>query len=867
MNYHVGPHQGYVIEQPDALKTAVRMIEDRQIDQATSLLERLAIEDSANASVQNVLGNAYVLQGYLARALGAYQRAVELKPGSEEFLLNMANVLQLQGEIKSARRYAQAAYDIDPGSIEAIYRLAVLDIADNDQVSALGKLDEILRESPNFAPALLQRAILKLKNGQQSEAFADVNACLTEDPSQSFGYLIRGLLFLENNHLDAAELDFESAEAYELVDNELQKAWATLYYKKNISKKAILLYVSLYLKNRNDFDLLFNVGIIYLETKKYKKAELYFKKVLQNNKLHNDARNGLANAYRLTGRFSEAVSEYKKILNNDPQNELAIYNLAGTYLELKDFPIALEFAEKAIAICETKPDYMVIKARIQFEASDYDASQLTYEHVLDIDQHNAEANLYLGHIHRIKRNLDKTIEFYQKALEADPENIYLESDLLFSRMQVCDWSTFNESWPRISRQLNETDALASPFFMVALSNDPQQHKNVAERYCKGQVELKDSLDPIEIYKNHEKIRIGYFSADFNNHATMHLMAGLFEVHDREKFELYAFSFGPKIIDEMRNRAEQSFDYFIDVSNFTDRAIALIARYFEIDIAIDLKGYTAHSRPGIFAYRAAPVQINYLGFPGTMGADFIDYIIADPIIIPKSYEKYYSEKVLRLPMSYQVNDQTRAPIERAFGRSDMGLPNDKFVFSSFNTNYKILPETLTSWARILHAVPNSVMWILADNETAKKNLTNEFKSRGIQPTRIIFAERADPKLNLARQNCADLFLDAFPCTAHTTASDAVYSGVPLLTMMGETFASRVAASILSAVGLPDLITSSRREYEEKAIHLGNNPDECAKMSEYLKSTIRLTPLFDTTKSARDLEGLYKQALQAQENNEL
>jgi predicted O-linked N-acetylglucosamine transferase (SPINDLY family) len=311
---------------------------------------------------------------------------------------------------------------------------------------------------------------------------------------------------------------------------------------------------------------------------------------------------------------------------------------------------------------------------------------------------------------------------------------------------------------------------------------------------------------------------------------------------------------------MRNRAEKSFDHFIDVSNFTDRAIALIARYFEIDIAIDLKGYTAHSRPGIFAYRAAPVQINYLGFPGTMGANFIDYIVADPIIIPNSYEKFYSEKILRLPMSYQVNDQTRASIERSFTRSDVGLPQDKFVFSSFNTNYKILPDTLTSWARILNAVPNSVMWILADNETAKKNLTNEFVSRGIDGNRIIFAERADPKMNLARQDCADLFLDAFPCTAHTTASDAVFSGVPLLTMIGETFASRVAASVLSAVGLPDLITSTRKEYEEKAIYFGNNPHEAKNISAYLKKTIRLTPLFDTAKTARDLENLYIEALE-------
>ena len=844
-----------MLEQPNALKTAVRMIEDRQIDQATSLLERLVIDDPENASIHNVLGNAYVLQGQLARALESYQRADNLKPGSEEFLLNIANVLQLQGELISARNYAQAAYDVDPRSIEAIYRLAVLDIADEEQVSALTRLDQILRENPQFAPALLQRAILNLKNGEQNKAFVDVNTSINEDPSQTFGYLIRGLLFLENNHLDAAECDFASAEAHGLNDVELEKAKATLFYKRNMPKKAILSYANIYFKNEKNVELLFNIGIIYLESKKYKKAELYFKKILNSKPQHHNARNELANTYRMMGYFQKAISEYRKIVNVDELNENAIYNLAGTYLELRDFPIALDYADKAISISEKNTRYHLIKARIHFESADYAAALTVYEHVLELDPDNAEAYLYLGHIHRIKRDLDKTIEFYQKAYEFDQSNIYLESDLLFSRLQVCDWSTFDESWPRISKHLNEGNALASPFFMVALSNDPKQQKTVAERYCASQIALKETLDPIEEYNGHEKIRLGYFSADFNNHATMHLMAGLFEAHNRDKFELYGFSFGPRIFDEMRLRAESAFDYFIDVSDYTDRAVALIARHFEIDIAIDLKGYTAHSRPGIFAYRAAPLQINYLGFPGSMGADFIDYIIADSMIIPETHENYYTEKVLRLPMSYQVNDITRTPIERRFSRSDIGLPNDKFIFSSFNTNYKILPETLNAWAQILEAVPNSAMWILADNKTSRENLLSEFSKRGIGTDRIIFAERADPKLNLARQDCADLFLDCFPCTAHTTASDAVFSGVPLLTMMGETFASRVAASVLSAVGLPELITQSRDSYIKKAIELGQNPKICRQYSEYLKKTLRASPLFNTLKTARDLEALF------------
>ena len=399
----------------------------------------------------------------------------------------------------------------------------------------------------------------------------------------------------------------------------------------------------------------------------------------------------------------------------------------------------------------------------------------------------------------------------------------------------------------------------SPFIFLTFCDRADQQRLVAEDYVNRLFPKKMDIDEIECNKDHKKIRIGYYSADFNDHATMHLMANLFEEHDRSKFELYAFSFGPQKEDKMRARAEAAFDHFIDASELSDKAAALVSRYLEIDVAVDLKGYTTHSRPNIFAYRAAPVQINYLGFPGTMGADFMDYIIADQNIIPDGNEKYYSEKVLRVSGCYQVNDQHRPDLVKLFKRADLNLPEDKFVFCSFNNNYKILPRTLDAWSKILKAVPNSVFWILADNKTAEKNLKMEFSKRGITADRLIFAGRMPSDLHLARQACADLFLDTYPCAAHTTASDAVYSGLPLLTIAGETFASRVASSILYAVGLPDLVTKTFDDYVKKAIELGNNPERCLELSKYLSQTVRLSPLFNTRKTARELEELYMKAL--------
>lgn len=859
MNFHVSTPLPSDPTLVCSIVTAKNLLDQGAIEEAISYLTTCAQAAPLTPEAHNLLGNAYILQAKIDDALGHYERASAMDPSSIEFLLNIANAEQLRGHLAIAREKTELALRKDGNSIEALYRLALLDMSEGNLKSASLSLDTILEKDANFAPALLQRSILKLKNANTTAAFVDVNKSIEVDPNNSYAYLIRGLLFLDHQLIEAAELDFEQAEKLGLTHTELENGKAIIAYKRKDYQSAKRKFLTLFQKEKQDINYLFNIGSVYLEEKNTLKASLYFRKILKHESSHLNARNSLANCYRLQEQFDAAINEYQKILEIDPINEIAMFNIAGAYLELKGYDVAIEYAEKAIYIAPQRVEYQLLKARIYFEKNEYEKAQEIYENITKNNDKIGEAFLYLGHIHRINRNLDKTIYYYEKAFENDLQNIYLESDLLFSKLQVCDWTNFHDSWNKISKQIDSGNALASPFFMVAVSNNPEQQRRLATAYSKDQIRLKDELDPIEKYQNHKRIRIGYYSADFNNHATMHLMAGLFEAHDREHFELFAFSFGPKIIDEMRMRAETAFDHFIDVTDFTDRAVALISRHYEIDIAVDIKGYTAHSRPGIFAYRAAPIQINYLGFPGTMGAEFIDYIIADPIIIPESYDKYYSEKVLRLPMSYQVNDQTRPPIERAFTKAEAGLPEDKFIFSSFNTNYKILPETLDSWARILKNVPNSVIWILADNETAKKNLLREFTLRSIKHDRIIFADRADPKFNLARQDCANLFLDTFPCTAHTTASDAVFSGVPLLTLNGETFASRVASSVLYAVGLPDLVTQTRADYEAKAIYLGNNPLECERMAKYLKSTIRLTPLFDTVTTARELENLYKGVL--------
>jgi predicted O-linked N-acetylglucosamine transferase (SPINDLY family) len=349
--------------------------------------------------------------------------------------------------------------------------------------------------------------------------------------------------------------------------------------------------------------------------------------------------------------------------------------------------------------------------------------------------------------------------------------------------------------------------------------------------------------------------VGYFSADFFEHATSFLMAEMFEKHDKTRFELMAFSFGPPTQDEMHKRLTRAFDTFVDVRDQSDDRIAVLAKEMEIDIAVDLKGYTAGSRPGIFARRAAPIQVNYLGYPGTMGADFMDYLLADPTLIPISEQVHYTEKIAYLPDTYQPNDTRRRISGRQFTRTEAGLPDVGFVFCCFNNSFKIMPDTFECWMRILRQVEGGVLWLLEDNSAAAENLKREATSRGIDPNRLVFAKRVAPDEHLARHRLADLFLDTLPCNAHTTASDALWSGLPVLTQLGQTFAGRVAASLLTAIDLPELITANSTDYETLAVQLASDPSNLARIRQKLAQNRSSKPLFDIERFTRNIEAAY------------
>ena len=449
------------------------------------------------------------------------------------------------------------------------------------------------------------------------------------------------------------------------------------------------------------------------------------------------------------------------------------------------------------------------------------------------------------------------IEFYNMAIKINPSYAAARAHKLYQQAYNCDWVKIEEERhliPSLGTLKQET----SPFSMLVMEDAPLHHRLRSENFTKKswpQEPLKLAIKPKH---KPNRLRIGYFSADFHNHATMYLMAKIFESHDRERFEIYAYSFGPHRDDEMRHRLTDAVDVFTDVRMKGDKDVALLAQKNKLDIAVDLKGYTGGSRFGIFAYRAAPIQISYLGYPGTSGAEVIDYLVADKVVITKQLESSYSESIIRLPNSYQATDNTRIISNRTITKSEMGLPEEGFVFCCFNSNYKISSVEFKIWMRLLKKVNGSVLWLLKSNQLAEDNLRSEAEAQGIQSERLIFAKPVPHAEHLTRHRLADLFIDTFNVNAHTTASDALWAGLPIVTKLGKGFAARVAGSLLTAIHLPELITVTEQEYEKLILELATNPKRLSAIKQKLAANRLSTPLFNSELFTKHLEDGYEQA---------
>jgi predicted O-linked N-acetylglucosamine transferase (SPINDLY family) len=570
-----------------------------------------------------------------------------------------------------------------------------------------------------------------------------------------------------------------------------------------------------------------------------------------------EALNNRGNTLLELGRFNEALESFDGALKLKPDYAQAWSNRGNLLLDLRRLDEALENIDRALKL---NPDYVealnnrgyaLQELKRPVEALD------CYDRALKLKPDHIAALCGRGDILQELNQPSEALVSYDRALRIEPNIPYLYGTWLQAKMKIGDWSDAENRLSRLLQKIQRGEKTIRPFTLLAFTESLQLQRKAAEILVKDRYPSRLALPAIAKYAGHEKIRVGYYSADFHNHATMYLMAELFERHDRVKFEWVGFSFGPDVNDEMRKRVSAAFDRFIDVRSQSDKDIALLSRNLEIDIAVDLKGLTHDMRVGIFSYRAAPVQVDYLGYPGTMGAEYIDYLIADGTLVPQASQQYYSEKIAYLPDSYQVNDRKRVIADRTFTRSELGLPDVGFVFCCFNDSYKITPRTFSGWMRILKEVPGSVLWLLEGDRGAAEHLRKIAEQSGVTAGRLIFARRLPLAEHLARHRSADLFLDTLPCNAHTTASDALWAGLPLLTCTGEAFASRVAASLLNAIGVPELITTTQQQYEALAVELATDAERLGQIRRTLERNRLTTPLFDTELFARHIESAYLQ----------
>jgi predicted O-linked N-acetylglucosamine transferase (SPINDLY family) len=491
------------------------------------------------------------------------------------------------------------------------------------------------------------------------------------------------------------------------------------------------------------------------------------------------------------------------------------------------------------------------------DAGRYEDALRFYGEAYKINMNSWELLLNVGIINDELGRHEMAIELYERVLQLNPDADLLNGNLLLAKLKICNWSKYEEQIEILTERVVE-GRYTSPFAMTALYDSPMLQFMAAKTYGNFLYPYSPIPSNFCIGKN-SKIRLGYFSADFHNHATTYLIAELLNLHDRSKFEIFAFSFGPQLNDDGRKIISSAVDHFFDMSKSSCAEIVDIVRALDIDIAIDLKGYTKDMRMEIFAKRIAPLQINYLGYPGTMGVEYYDYIIADKVLIPIDSVEFYSEKIIYLPNSYQANNSKRFTQISSIDRNKLGIPDAEFIYCCFNNSYKITPFVFDSWMRILLQVPKSILWLYEYNATSKNNLLMEARKRGVDGDRIIFAKNLPLNEHLNRLAFADVVLDTRPYGAHTTSSDALLVGVPVITLIGQSFASRVASSLLSALGVSELITQTEEEYESLAISLAREPNRLADLKKTIRLNAKLEPLFNTKMLVSHIENAYVQVL--------
>lgn len=868
------------------LQNAWRLHQAGNLNEAARLYQEVLRANPRNFNALQLLGFVHFQRGEFLDAERIMEKAIRINPSSVDALYNRGCALQALDRPKEALQCFGKALTVKPDFVPAhINRGNVLSQMQRYD-EALVSYDKALSLQPGSAEALLNRgnALLELK--RPADALSSYDKALAREPRDPTAWNNRGSALEDlGRHVEAIEsfgkaiaLAQDYPDAFENRGNALM----TL----NRHAEALADFDRALALEPANTRALYNRASVLKTLKRPEEALAVFDRALAIDPAFVEALIGRATALMDLKRHADALASLDTALARDPNSVDALSNRSNVLIRLKRHEEALADSDKALAIEAAYASAWHNRGSALSGLKRHREALACFERALSLDRGTAATwnnrgnalialkryaeslpdfdaalaldPVYVDAFSNRANALSNLKEFPQAiaaadaALALDPDHAPTLSVLVHCALHACDWRALDRVKSRACAALKLGRRAIQPFDCKAIATSEEGNLQAAQLWVADECPPSpQALWRGERYQ-HDRIRVAYLSTDLRAHAVGFLIVGAIEQHDKLRFDVTGISLGSDDKSATRARFEAAFDHFIDAREKTDNEIAALLREMEIDIAIDLNGFTGEPRTRILARRPAPIQVNYLGYPGTMGAEYIDYIIADRTVITPADEPYYSEKIAYLPDSYQANDTRRPMADQIPSRAEAGLPETGFVFASFNNTYKISSEMFSVWMRLLKSVDGSVLWLLEDNPFAAENLSREAAARGVSPDRLIFAPRTTPERHLARQPLADLFLDTLPYNAHTTASDALWVGLPVITTPGSTFPARVAASLLTAVGLPEMIAPSLDEYERLALRLARDTAALSALKAKLSSHRLSFPLFDTTRFTRHLE---------------
>lgn len=758
------------------------------------------------------------------------------------------------GDLKTAERLYREILAQEPTHPDALHLLGVIALQVGNGSQAVELIQRAIQGNPHAAPYFgnLGAAYQSLQRPQ--DAIPAFENAVRLQPDFQVAHANLGRALLQVGQPETAVASLQKAISLNGKDIETRVSLGVAWKETGRLDEAVAEYRRV-LEMRPDYaEVRTNLGNALKGLGKGGEALVEYQRAVRDNPKYPGAHLGLGAALSDLGRLDEAIHCFRRVLELRPDYVEALTNLGNAYKQLEQFPQAIHALQRAVELRPNDREFNLFLAMALKQAGQLEASILRYKDIVSRWPEYAEAHGNLGVALQEQGEFESAIEAYDRALELKPDFDEALAQQVYQLLQTCRWDNLAPRLQQVIESASQQDSPISPFLVLSLPSSASEQRTCAQRWA---ARVRCPRDRFEFAAaGTGRITIGYLSGDFREHPVANQAVELFERHDREQFSIRAYSFGPDDDSAIRDRLKSAFDEFVDIRDVSFEQAAQRIHQDGVDILVDMMGYTRLARTQIVAMRPAPLQVSFLGYPGTMGADFIDYLVADEFVVPSAAEQNYSEAIVRLPGSFMVNDSQRL-VDAQPTRQAAGLPNEGFVFCSFNQSRKIRPDVFDVWMRLLQRVDGSVLWLPEPNRFAKSNLQREAVARGVSADRLVFADKR-PTIaeHLARVRCADLFLDTWPYNAHASASDALFVGCPVLTRAGHTFASRVAGSMLNSIALTELITSSAAEYEETAVALATDPDRMVRLREHLAKARNSAALFDGAQFAERLEQAYR-----------